>query len=118
MKMMLIEPAKKPKSFESVDFTEAEWKAADKKGALRVPFVTAAEAVQNSKGLYQMVPEKDTLEVEVKGLKDPDEMDAQEIVQELTMWGKPPQKKMPRQKAVDFIRKLRADAADLITDDE
>lgn len=118
MKIVTIRPVNEPKSYSGVNFTQDEWKAAAKSGAKRVPFPTAVEAVRNSKGLYQIAPDRDPVEVEVKGLKDPDEMSKEELVQEMTMWGKPPRKQMARQTVVEFIRKLRSEAADLISDDE
>lgn len=111
-----IRPVAKPRSFDSVKFTQKDWEAAAKKGALVVDGATALENIRNSKGLYEFVPEKKIkLEVEAKA---PSEMTALEIAAELTAHGKPPQKKMKRATAEAFILELREKAAGMIIEDD
>lgn len=65
MKFVKIRPVAKPKSFAEVKFTEQEWNAAVKAGSPSVPYVTALEALKQSRGLYEIEPEKKP-EVELK----------------------------------------------------
>lgn len=116
---MIIEPVDEPASFDDVKFTQLEWKAARKQGALKVPSTTAREALKYGKGLYRIKPvEKETVTVELKGLKSPDEMTSAELVAEMTSHGKPPRKKMDRKTAVQFVRDLREKAEAMIVEDE
>ncbi len=70
MRMVIIRPIEKPKFFKDVAFSEAEWVAANAGGEKTVPYVTAIEAVRNSRGLYRIVDleEKPPTEVKVGGL--------------------------------------------------
>lgn len=118
MKLVTIEPVEEPKSFEDVKFSQADWKNAVKVGPKTVPYVTAREAVRNSKGLYRMASMESVKEVVIKGLPDPEEMDSAALVQEMIVHGKRPRKKMSRKTAVEFVKKLRAEAAELIGDED
>jgi hypothetical protein len=119
MKMVQIKPVPQPESFTAVKFTQEDWKAANKLGTLTVPAVTAVEALKNSKGLYKIVDEAAaTVQVEFQGLKDPEQMTSQELVAEMTSHGKPPRKRMERKTAVNYIKDLRAKAAEMIIDDD
>jgi hypothetical protein len=53
MKMMTIEVVPKPASFDDVRFTLDQWREANKRGPIEVPYVTARENVRNSAGLYR-----------------------------------------------------------------
>tara|TARA_R110002072_G_scaffold49433_3_gene134335 strand:- start:39 stop:401 length:363 start_codon:yes stop_codon:yes gene_type:complete len=117
MKMVTILAVDKPKSFTDLGFSEAEHKAAVRVGPKRVPYAVANEALKLSKGLYKIKPEKEPVEVEIKA-KLPDDMTAAELVAEMTAFGKPPRKQMARKDVVAFIHKLRAEAAEMIMDDD
>lgn len=56
MKTVWIEPVAKPKAFADVTFTVEEWNAANKRGALEVPYFTAMENIRASGGLYRIRP--------------------------------------------------------------
>tara|TARA_R110000851_G_scaffold22626_7_gene67001 strand:- start:1624 stop:1980 length:357 start_codon:yes stop_codon:yes gene_type:complete len=118
MKMVTILAVDKPKSFQDTGFSEAEHKNAVRQGAKVVPYATAREAIQNSKGMYKIKPDVDPVEVQVKAAKSPAEMDKTELVAEMTAFGKPPRKQMSRTAAEEFVTKLREEAALLIMDDE
>ena len=117
---LIIAPVEKPTSFndKAVQFSKDEWEAANKQGEIKVPAVTAMEALKNGRGLWRIKPQDQPKEVVIKSLKEPEEMTSQELVAEMTSYGKPPRKKMNRAIAVDFVKKLRAEAAELIIDDE
>lgn len=119
MKIVGIRPVKKPKTFSNMKFLKVDWVKADILGPLEVPYPTAIEAIRNSKGLYEFVPEAivDAAQI-VSTLKSPDEMSGLELAQEMTAFGKPPQKKMNRSKAVEFVISLREKAASMIVDDD
>ncbi|MBL4898129.1 MAG: hypothetical protein JKX76_00645 [Colwellia sp.] len=118
MKLLKIVPVEKPKSFVDAKFSQRDWEAANKLGAQTVPAVTAVEAIRNSKGLYVIKnEEQETVKVEFKGIKDPGDMDASELVAEMTAHGKPPKKNMKRQTAVEFVKVLREKAAAFIIDE-
>ena len=117
MKFVTISPVAKPADFSKVRFTEEMYKHAVKIGDKSVPYPTALEAVQNSGGLYKIKSET-APSLRIKGLKDPDEMSRMELAMEMTAFGKPPRKQMNRQVAVEFIRKLRDEAASMIVEDE
>ena len=69
MKMVDIQPVPEPKSFKDVKFTKIEWEGAAKLGKIRCPYVTAMENIRQSKGLYQIVPDKlPEVELKVGGL--------------------------------------------------
>ena len=72
MKMMTIIPVDKPTAFEDVKFTQAEWNAANKVGAVEVPAVTALEAIRQSKGMYRIKGEERPKEVTIgnRSLRD------------------------------------------------
>lgn len=112
-----IKPVEKPASFADVKFSQKDWEAAVKQGTLKVPYVTAKEAMRNSKGLYQIEAEK-KVAVEIKGLREPTEMTSAELVAEMTMHGKPPRKKMNRATAVKFVTELRERATQMIVEDD
>jgi len=116
--MLTIIPVEKPKAFTEVEFSQEDYRAAVKAGPVVVPAVTALEALRNSRGLYRIKSEEKPIEVQVKALKEPEDMTNQELFAEMASYGKPPHKKMTRTVAVDFVRDLRAKAADLIVDDE
>ncbi len=119
MKIVTIEPVAEPADFKDVRFARKDWEAAVKLGPIRnIPYGTAAENIRNSGGMYQIVTDKKVVEVEMKGLKDPVEMTKEELVMEMTAWGKPPRKQMSRKACEDFIRDLRSKAVDLISDDD
>lgn len=118
MKIVTIEPVAKPKSFSDVKFTEDEYKDAVKVGAKSVPYPTAMEALQCSRGLYTIKVEREVVEVEIKAAKQPEDMTKAELIAEMTAFGKPPRKQMERKAVVEFIHKLRADAANMIMDDD
>jgi hypothetical protein len=118
MKMLTIVPVDIPKSFGDVKFTQAEYAAVKKTGPQVVPAITAMEALRNGKGVYRIKSEKQTFEIEIKGLKDPDEMDNSELFAEMASHGKPPRKQMARAAAVKFVGDLREKAAAMIVDDE
>lgn len=117
MKMVVIAPVAKPKSFSDVKFTEDEWKKATKGGALTMPMVTAMANIKNSKGLYKIQPLPSEIAATPK-LPDPTEMTSAQIAQELAAYGKAPQKQMARSKAIEFLRELREKSAAMIVDDE
>lgn len=114
--LVTIKPVEKPKSFSGLKFSEKDWNEAKKNGAIKVPRVTAMEALKNSGGLYQIEAEK-KVEVEIKGLRDPSEMSSAELVAEMTMHGKPPRKRMERATAIKFLTELREKAAQMIIED-
>jgi hypothetical protein len=58
MKMLTIQPVARPKDFTKVRFGVAAWEDAAKRGAVSVPAITAMEALRNSRGLYEIQPEK------------------------------------------------------------
>lgn len=119
MKMVKIVPVAEPSSFSEVKFSQKEWQAAKKLGTQTVPAVTAVEALRNSKGLYKIVDEAAaTVQVELKGLKDPEDMNSEELVAELTAHGKAPRKRMKRETAVNYVKDLRAKAVAMIIDDD
>ncbi len=118
MKFVTIKCVDEPKDFSNVAYLKKDWEAASKLPPIRVPYGTAVENMRNSKGMYRILPEKDPIEVEIKGVKPPDEMSNQELVQVMTSFGKPPRKKMNRRAAVEFVQKLMDDAAAMIEDDE
>lgn len=119
MKMVKIRVVQEPGDFRSVRFSKTDWETAKKIAPEKVvPYNTAREAIRNSGNLYEIVHEKPKVEVELKGAKAPEEMTAEELVAEMTAFGKPPRKKMFRKDAIDFVKKLRADAAAMIADDE
>ncbi len=118
MLMKTIVPVDKPKAFKDVDFTQEEYAAAKKKGPVEVPVATALEALRNGKGLYRIKSDEKKVEVEIKGLKDPEDMTAAELVAEMTSHGKPPRKRIERPKAVEFVRELREKAAAFIIEED
>ena len=118
MKYVNIAACEQPKSFESVRFSQKDWEAANKLGPVRVPFIAAKEAMKNSGGLYEIVKETETVEVTVKASKSVKEMSNEELVAEMSAFGKPPRKKMSRSSAEDFVTKLRQEAAANIVDDD
>jgi len=118
MKMVTIQAVEKPKSFNGTKFTEAEYNAAVKAGPKKVPYITAQSALKNSRGLYQIKVEREVVEVEIKASKQPEDMDKAELVAEMTAFGKAPRKQMARKDVVAFIHKLRAEAAEMILDDD
>lgn len=118
MKYVTITPVDRPADFKSVRFSEESWTAAKKVGDVKVPYVSARENVRNSGGLYKIKAEKEPVEVKIEGAKNPDEMSNVELAAEMAAFGKPPRKKMNRQTAIDFVRKLREEAAAFITDDD
>lgn len=118
MKMVTIEVVVKPQSFSGLGFDAKDYAAAVKAGPKTVPYGTGLEAIENSKGLYQFRPEKDPVEVKVIAAKDPSEMTKEELVAEMTAFGKAPQKQMPRSKCEEFIREMRVKAAEMILDDK
>lgn len=118
MKFVTLIPVPEPENFSNVRFRKADWEAAVKAGPIVVPFGTAKENIKLSGGLYKLAPEKDPVEVEIKGIKKPEEMSSAELVQTMTAFGKPPRKKMTRVAAVEFVKKLMDDAATMIGEDE
>ncbi len=116
MKFVTIKVVDKPKSFQKAKFTLAEWNEAAKTKTITLPVATALENIRLSKGLYEIV--KETAEIEVRAEINPEEMSNQELAQMMTSFGKPPKKKMTREKAVEFVKKLLADAAEMIGDEE
>jgi hypothetical protein len=68
--------------------------------------------------MYRIKPEVKEVEVKLQGLKEPEEMSNEELVMEMTAFGKPPRKRMTRQASIDFIKDLRAKALEMIGDDE
>lgn len=69
MREVTIKVVEKPASFEGVKFTLQDWETASKKApALTLPAASALENVKNSKGLYEIVPEKKEIEVNVGGM--------------------------------------------------
>lgn len=118
MKIVTIKPVDEPKSFADVKFTEADFKAAKRVGAIKVPFPTAIEAVKQSKGLYQIVTDKKVVELEIKGMKAPVEMTNEELALEASAHGKPLRKRISRAKLIEFITSLREASVEFITDDE
>lgn len=110
-KITLIPAAERPEGV-----SDADYRAAKKKGEVTMNAVTAIEALRLGKGLYTVKPVPKP-QVEIKA-KEPTEMTAAELAAEMTSFGKPPRKKMTRQAAIDFVKKLREDAAKFITDDE
>lgn len=117
MKMVKIEVVSKPKSFDAVKFSEAEWKVAKAAGSIDVPAGTALENLRNSRGMYRIVPDQKAVEIILKGLSPVDEMDGPALFAEMASHGKPPRKNMPRSKAREFVASLRAEAAEMIVDD-
>ena len=117
MKMVKIGVIAKPKSFADVKFTEAEYKAAQKDGSKTVPYVTAVEAVKNSKGLYELKADP-VASAEIPAMPDPAEMTSEQLYAELASHGKAPRKQMKRADAEAFILKLRAEGIAMIGDDE
>lgn len=117
---LIIAPVEKPTSFndKAVQFSKDEWEAANKQGEIKVPAVTAMEALKNGRGLWRIKPQDQPKEVVIKSLKEPEEMTTKELAEEMALRGKPPRKQMSRAIAVDFIKKLRAEAVELIIDDE
>ena len=119
MKIVTIEPVAKPKSFADVKFTEKDYDAANKAGPLVVSYGTAMENIRNSKGLYRIKPEPSQVqEVAFVGVKEPEDMTKAELVKELISWGKKPHKQMTKKKCAEFITKLRAEAAEMLLDDD
>jgi|TARA_R110000796_G_scaffold172792_5_gene289791 hypothetical protein len=118
MKMVTILAVDKPKSFTDLGFSEAEHKAAVRVGPKRVPYAVANEALKLSKGLYKIKAEKEPVEVEIKAAKQPEEMTKAELVAEMTAFGKPPRKQMQLSAVIEFVHKLRAEAAEMIMDDD
>jgi hypothetical protein len=118
MKLVTIQPVPEPKSFADVKFTQGEHKEAVKAGPKVVPYPTAMEALANSKGLYEVKKEVRTVELEIKGMKAPEEMSNAELSMELQMHGKPLRKQLSRSKVIEFVKTLREKAADMITDDD
>lgn len=113
MRKAIIRPvAKRPEAVSAADF-----EAAQRKGEIEVNYVTAVEALKNGNGLYELKPEPKP-QVEIIGLKEPEEMSNEELVQEMIIHGKRPQKKVSRPKAIEFVRSLREQAASLIGDDD
>jgi hypothetical protein len=117
MKMVIIAPVVKPKSFEGLPFTGQQYADAVKAGEKLVPMVTALEAVRNSKGLYRIKPTA-AEQAKAPRLPDPLEMSREAVFAELTMYGKAPQKQMAITKAREFLSELRAKSAEMIVDDE
>ena len=118
MKYVTIEPVERPVSFSGSHFREQEWVDANKRGPVEVTAVTAMEAIRNSRGLYRIRAEKQAVEVQIKGLKPVEDMTPEELMMEMTAHGKPPRKRIPRGKAVEFVKELRAAAVAMIFDDE
>ncbi|WP_170759988.1 hypothetical protein [Ruegeria lacuscaerulensis] len=113
MKKAIIRPvAKCPEGVSAADHAKAK-----SKGEIEVNYVTAIEALKNGKGLYELKPEPKP-QVEIVGLKEPEEMSPEELVQEMTSHGKPPRKQMSRSAAEKFVRELREKAKTFIVDDE
>lgn len=119
MKTHTIIVVDEPKSFKDVKFTKADYDAAKKAGPKVVPHGTAMENIRNSKGLYRIKPEPSLVqEVAIVGVKEPHEMTKAELTKELISWGKAPRKQMTRKACEEFITSLRAEAAELILDDD
>lgn len=119
MKTCTIIVVDEPKSFKDVKFTQADYDAAKKAGPKTVPHGTAMENIRNSKGLYRIKPEPSQVqEISLVGVKEPQDMTKAELVKELIAWGKAPKKQMTRKVCEDFIIKLRAEAAEMILDDD
>lgn len=118
MKIVKIEPVPKPSNFKDLGFSAEDYKAAAAGGVLELPYATAMENIRLSKGLYQVVPDVQEVEVKIAGLKDPEDMSKTELVMEMTSWGKPPKKQMTLSKCREFVAQLRESAVDLIVDDE
>ncbi|MGB1214969.1 MAG: hypothetical protein ACPG4X_16495 [Pikeienuella sp.] len=117
MKMVLLSAVPKPASFANTKFSQGEWEDAFKVGEKEVPYITAKEAVINSKGLYRMKVPDDELATAPE-LPDPSDMTNSQLLAEMTMYGKAPRKQMNRSDVVVFVRKLRAEAETLIVDDD
>lgn len=114
--LVWIEPVEKPVSFADVAFTEADWKAAQKVGALEVFPSNAVEAIRNSRGLYRFQPAKKT-EIEVKvGGMSVEQMDAAQLKMIAASFSKPIRKQMKMSELRKFVQGL-IDAVP-ITDDE
>lgn len=116
MKKATLQVAPKPKSFADVKFTQADWEKAKAAGPFECNFVTAIENLKLSKGLYVLKEEKP--EVTIRAMISPDEMTNAELNQQMVAFGKPPRKKMSREKAVEFVKKLIAESESMIVDDE
>lgn len=111
-----IKPVEKPKSFADVKFTEKDWNEAAKKGAIRVPRVTAMEALKNSKGLYQIEAEKKQ-EVDLKiGGMAVEEMSNMELKLTATRLGVTIRKKSIKRS--DLISLVRGKLDDLVVEDD
>lgn len=119
MQIATIKVVDKPKDFGSpeVRFTAKDWEAAYKRGPLTLPYRTGKENIRLSGGLYEWAPEEKEAVV-LKGLTPVHQMDKDALVQEMTMWGKPPRKQMSIAKAREFVEELRRQGANMITDDD
>ena len=118
MRMVVIEPVDKPKSFEDVKFSQAQWDKAVKTGPLLVPYGTARENMKLSGGMYRIRPdESNVVEVKMKGVKSVEDMDGAELAAEMAAWGKPPRKAMTKTKAREFVLELREAGAKMVVDD-
>ncbi len=119
-KYVTLEVVKEPENFSNVRFRKDDYLAAKKMGEIRnVPYGTARENIRNSAGMYRIKPEETAVQEHViKGLKDPEEMTASELMAEMTAHGKPPRKQMQRSVAVDFVKDLRAKAESMIVPDK
>lgn len=118
MKEVTLTLVEEPVDYKTVRFAKADYDAAKKKGDIKTVYSNAREAIRLSGGMYKIKPEEAIREIAIKGLKEPEEMTSEELVGEMTAHGKPPRKKMNRQVAIDFVRKLREEAKAMIVDDE
>lgn len=119
MKFVTLTVVDEPASFDDVRFSREQWKEAKARGDIRdCAYSNAREAIRNSGGMYRIKVTDNVMQVEVVAAKDPSEMTSAELVAEMTAFGKPPRKKMKHSVAVDFVRKLREEAAMMIVDDD
>lgn len=119
MKFVTLTVVDEPASFDEVRFSREQWKEAKALGDIRgCAYSNAREAIKNSGGMYRIKVTDNIRQVEVVAAKDPSEMTSAELVAEMTAFGKPPRKQMKRSVAVDFVRKLREEAALNIVDDD
>lgn len=105
---MKIVPVAKPLSFSEVKFTEGEWKAAVTAGPKIVPAVTALEAIQNGRGLYEIERKKVEAEVRVSGLTVGD-LPSEQLKIIAAQMGKPIRKQISRKALVQFVEGLLSD---------
>lgn len=111
-----IEPVPKPKSFDEVKFSAAEFAAAEKKGALQLAMVTAKEAVKYGKGLYRFRQNKPEVEMKVNGLSI-DQMDSKQLLTMAMSLGVTIRKKNIKRSELAALVTRKMDEV-VVTDDE